>query len=200
MAAKEDILEQIVEEYLLHAGYFVRHNIKFKPLPEDPGFKTKEHSNHSDIDVIGWHPKKRGIDKLVVVSCKSWQEGFDPAKQINAAENGKKLSGREAWKSSRELWSEIWANAFLRKIKETTGISKFVYLTAVTHVVGDKSSWEKNSTFKKNLRGNPIKIIELKEMTKEIYAQLNTTVAGTEFGRTLQLFKAAGILHIDTKK
>lgn len=197
MAAKEDILEQIVEEYLLHAGYFVRHNIKFKPDSTDPGFKTKEHSNHSDIDVIGWHPKKNGIDRLVVVSCKSWQQGFNPAKQINAAENGKKLGGRDAWKSSRELWSEIWANAFLRKIKETTGISKFTYITAVTHVVGDRSIWEQNKKFKKILRGNPIKIIDLSEMMKEISPQLSTTVAGTEVGRTLQLFKAAGILNFE---
>jgi hypothetical protein len=29
VATKEDILEQIVEEYLSHKGYFVRHNIKF---------------------------------------------------------------------------------------------------------------------------------------------------------------------------
>lgn len=36
MAAKEDILEQIVEEYLLHAGYFVRHNLKFRPRSDDP--------------------------------------------------------------------------------------------------------------------------------------------------------------------
>ena len=36
MATKEDILEQIVEEYLTHRGYFVRHNIKFKPRDELP--------------------------------------------------------------------------------------------------------------------------------------------------------------------
>ena len=196
MAAKEDILEQIVEEYLLHAGYFVRHNLKFRPLPDDPGFKSKEHSNHSDIDVIGWHPKKLGIDKLVVVSCKSWQQGFNPSKQINAAEKGKKLGGRDAWKSSRELWKEIWANAFIRKIKETTGISKFTYITAVTHVVGDRSIWEQNPKFRKILQGNPIKIIDLTEMMKDISPQLSTTVAETEVGRTLQLFKAAGILNI----
>lgn len=27
MATKEDILEQLIEEYLLQDGYFVRHNI-----------------------------------------------------------------------------------------------------------------------------------------------------------------------------
>lgn len=41
VAQKEDILEQIVEEYLTHEGYFVRHNIKYRPVefkqtPSDP--------------------------------------------------------------------------------------------------------------------------------------------------------------------
>jgi len=30
MAKKEDIPEQIVEEYLVHKGYFVQHNLKFE--------------------------------------------------------------------------------------------------------------------------------------------------------------------------
>lgn len=36
MATKEDILEQLVEEYLLHQGYFVRHNVKFLPRRDHP--------------------------------------------------------------------------------------------------------------------------------------------------------------------
>jgi len=199
MAAKEDILEQIVEEYLLHDGYFVRHNLKFRPRPDDQGFITSQHSNHSDIDVIGWHPKKTGYEKLVVVSCKSWQEGFNPAKQINAVKKGAKLGGREAWKSARELWREIWANAFIREIEEATGTKKFTYITAATHVVGDRSIWENHLMFKKHLKGNPVKIIDLTQMMNFIVPRLSTTVAGTEVGRTLQLFKAAGLLTEDNK-
>ena len=44
MAQKEDILEQIVEEYLTHKGYFVRHNVKYRP-------KTFNQTQ-SDIDVL----------------------------------------------------------------------------------------------------------------------------------------------------
>jgi hypothetical protein len=50
MATKEDILEQLVEEYLLHDGYFVRHNLKFCPRRDHPDFVTNQDSNHSDID------------------------------------------------------------------------------------------------------------------------------------------------------
>ncbi|ETX13347.1 hypothetical protein OCH239_10920 [Roseivivax halodurans JCM 10272] len=31
MAMKEDILEQIVEEYLIHRGYFVQHKLAGQP-------------------------------------------------------------------------------------------------------------------------------------------------------------------------
>ena len=33
---KEDILEQLVDDYLQTEGYFTRHNLKFKP---DPGIR-----------------------------------------------------------------------------------------------------------------------------------------------------------------
>ena len=52
MATKEDILEQIVEEYLVHNGHFVQHNIKFLPRKDHPDFVLKKDSNHSDIDVL----------------------------------------------------------------------------------------------------------------------------------------------------
>ena len=79
MATKEDILEQIVEEYLVHSGYFVQHNIKFLARKDHPDFVRNQDSNHSDIDVIGYHPLLKAHKKVVVVSCKSWQRGFNPA-------------------------------------------------------------------------------------------------------------------------
>jgi hypothetical protein len=196
MAAKEDILEQIVEEYLLHRGYFVRHNLKFRPHKGDTGFNSQQDSNHSDIDVIGIHPLKEGAERVVVVSCKSWQQGFNPRKQIDAVEKNKKLGGREAWKGARELWKKIWADAFVREIEAATGQTEFTYYTAVTHIVGnERHLWEDNEEFRRNLGGNPVKLIELREMLELIAPQLGTTVAGTEVGRTLQLFKAAGLWH-----
>ena len=74
---KEDILEQLVDEYLMHKGYFTMHNVKFKPPTDDPEFDRAADSVASDIDVIAYHPCKRGKDRVVVVSYKSWQGGFD---------------------------------------------------------------------------------------------------------------------------
>lgn len=52
MATKEDILEQIVEEYLVHKGYLVQHNIKFLPRKDHPEFVLNLDSNHSDVDAM----------------------------------------------------------------------------------------------------------------------------------------------------
>ena len=68
MATKEDILEQIVEEYLLHQGYFVQHNIKFRPNAADKDFDSKCDSNHSDIDILAFHPRKGGVEQVIAVT------------------------------------------------------------------------------------------------------------------------------------
>jgi hypothetical protein len=41
MATREDILEHLVEEFLIHRGYFVRHNVKFLPRKDHANYKTR---------------------------------------------------------------------------------------------------------------------------------------------------------------
>ncbi len=196
MAIKEDILEQIVEGYLLHEGYFVRHNVKFRPDKNHLDFIPRKDSNHSDIDVLGYHPTKVGPDKVWAVSCKSWQEGFNPSKQISAILNDKKLGGKEAWKVHHELTRPKWSEAFLKAVKEATGEDRFTHVTAVTCMAKgkNKAEWENHRPFQCALRGNPIRIITLSEMIDEIGQGLTKTLATTEVGRMLQLFYAAGII------
>ena len=191
MANKEDILEQIVEEYLIHKGYFVRHNIKFRPSKDHPDFVSNQDSNHSDIDVIGYHPNKDDEQKVMVVSCKSWQNGFNPASKIEDILNNKIVSGREAWRAFRELVVPKWSDAFLEAIKDATGEARFTYVTAVTHVRGDKDVWENHVPFRAALSGNPLKILTFRDMVTDIQSELTTTLAATEVGRMLQLFSAA---------
>ncbi len=191
MATKEDILEQIVEEYLLHQGYFVQHNIKFRPDIEHDDFVTNQDSNHSDIDVLGFHPLKNGSERVVVVSCKSWQSGFNPKVEVSAIINRKKVSGRERWKSFRELVIPKWSIAFLAAVEKSTGTREFTYITAVTRLEGDKAPWEQNPEFRAAIAGNPIQILELSDMLARVVPQLSTTVANTSIGRFLQLVKAA---------
>ncbi len=193
MATKEDILEQLVEEYLLHQGYFVRHNVKFLPRRDHPDFISKQDSNHSDIDVIGFHPSLSGPNRVWVVSCKSWQDGFDPAAELKHIQQNNVVRGREAWKSFRELVVPKWSEAFLSAVASVTGQREFTYVQAVTKVVGGKTLWETYPGFVQALNGNPIRVLDLREMLNAISPTLSTTLAGTEVGRMLQLFKAAGI-------
>lgn len=193
MATKEDILEQIVEEYLVHKGYFVQHNLKFLPRKNHPDFVLNQDSNHSDIDVIGYHPILEGDRKVVVVSCKSWQSGFNPASEIDAIENDKVRRGRMAWQAFRELTVPKWSEAFVSAIRDATGTDRFTYATAVTRLIGHKAVWENHQPFSDAIGGNPVTILTFREMVTEIQQELTTTLASTEVGRMLQLFQAAGI-------
>lgn len=197
MATKEDILEQIVEEYLVHKGYFVQHNIKFLPRKDHPDFVSNQDSNHSDIDVIGYHPLINGERKVMVVSCKSWQRGFNPASEIDAIMNDKVRRGRKAWRAFRELIIPKWSEAFVKAVKDATGSDRFTYVTAVTRLTGDKSTWETHQPFRDALSGNLVSILTFREMITEIQSELTTTLAATEVGRMLQLFSAAGMNVMD---
>lgn len=189
---KEDILEQLVDEYLQHKGYFTRHNIRFKPAPDHPEYIRNQDSVASDIDVIGINPNLIGPERIVVVSCKSWQEGFRPEYWIAAFENQKKISKKEAWQKFRELANDKWSEAFLTAIKGITGSEEFTYITAVTALRGDRASWQSYEPFKTRLRGNPIRVLPFNEMLDEVYPALNTTQASSNIGRLLQLVKASG--------
>ncbi|MEQ8694467.1 MAG: hypothetical protein RIC85_03965 [Gammaproteobacteria bacterium] len=191
MATKEDILEQIVEEYLVHKGYFVQHNLKFLPRKDHPDFISNQDSNHSDIDVIGYHPLIKGDSKVMVVSCKSWQQGFNPAFELEAILMDKTRRGRKAWQAFRELTVPKWSEAFVKTVKDATGTDRFTYVTAVARLSGDKGVWEAHEPFRQAIGGNPVTILTFREMVLEIQGKLTTTLAATEVGRMLQLFAAA---------
>lgn len=193
MATKEDILEQVVEDYLLHRGYFVRHNDKYRPRDDHSEFNKREDSSRSDIDIIAFNPNLESPENVWVVNCKSWQGGFRPAHWIESIESGKKINGRLAWKSFRELSKDKWAEAFLHEVRKLTGADAFTYVTAVTDLKGERATWENYAPFRKRLAGNPIKVVTFKEMIFDIIPRLDATLAATQVGRLLQLFRAANI-------
>ncbi len=102
------------------------------------------------------------------------------------------VSGKQAWRLFRELVKKKWADGLITEIKRLTGSTKFTYVTAVTKLKGDASVWQEHLPFINNLRGNPIRILTLKEMLSDLYKKTNTTVASSEVGRLLQLIKASG--------
>ncbi len=193
MATKEDILEQLVEEYLTHKGYFVRHNIKYLPRKDHPDFVSNQDSNHSDIDVLAIHPLLEGPKSVLAVSCKSWQSGFNINKELNAIKENKKIRGRDAWRGFRELTVPKWSEAFINIVKSTTGSNSFTHVLAVTKVNGDEKIWLQYEHFLAAMQRNPLQILTFSEMISEISKEINTTLASTEVGRMLQVMKASGI-------
>lgn len=188
---KEDILEQLVDDYLKSQGYFTTHNIKFKPDPRHKDYVSNQDSVPSDIDILAVHPNKRGADKVVAVTCKSWQTGINPSALIKAIETNAKLGGRIAWKSFRELKEPKWSAAYCQKIEEMTGSKKFTYWTAVTKVIGDPSVWENHKAFQAKLNGNKIAVKTVRQLLDEMHPLIGTTVEPSQVGRLLQVIKAS---------
>jgi hypothetical protein len=190
---KEDVLEQVVDDYLQFEGYFTTHNVRFKPSKDDPGFVSRLDSVPSDVDVVGYHPKRKGHDRVAVVSCKAWQVGFD-APAILARLNGTaKNPKRPRELQFRELWLPKWADAFIAEIEELTGQSEFTYYLAVTRLRGDGSDWASDPNIRRNLRGNPFQFLTLQTMWSKVLAQVTSTPASSEMGRLAQILKAAGL-------
>jgi hypothetical protein len=189
---KEDVLEQLVDDYLQARGYFTQHNVKFRPRRDHPSFISNQDSNHSDIDVVGYNPRVEGPDRVWAVSCKSWQAGFRVRSKIDQIEKSKRAAGREAWKAFRELVQPKWTEAFVAAVKAVSGAERFTYVTAVTFVHGDRRTWEEHPTFGSAMAPNPIRLLSLSDMLSELAPELGTAVVNSQLGRTLQLMKAAG--------
>lgn len=190
---KEDVLEQIVDDYLKFSGYFTTHNVRFRPRKNHPDYVRKQDSVRSDVDVVGLHPQKAGVEHVVVVSCKAWQAGFDASAKLAELRGDKKNPKRETWKHFRELWIPKWSEAFRAKIEELTGATEFTYRIAVTRLQGDAASWSTDATIASNLPGCNIGCLPLETMWKTMLRELTTTPAASDIGRLAQLLKAAGL-------
>ena len=195
---KEDILEQVVDDYLQAKGYFTRHNVRFRPGKDRADFVLSDDSVASDIDVIGVNPHFRGHARIWVVSCKSWQRGFNVRSKLKELELNKIRSGRESWRFFRELMVPKWSDAFREAVYREAGSRRFTYVTAVTRLSGDRTLWESHKRFRSAMGGNPIRLITLSEMVAELLAAITRTPSSSDIGRTLQLLKASGFLERPT--
>jgi hypothetical protein len=190
---KEDVLEQVVEDYLNFKGYFTIHNVPFHPDKARRDYDAKEDSVPSDIDVVGINPKKRGTARVIAVTCKSWQGGFHAERLLAQLRGEKKNPKRETWRHFRELWKPKWSEAFRHQIEERTGARTFDYRIAVTRLNGDSSGWSADRTIARNLPGCSVGFLEMEEMWKAILGELTERPAPSELGRLAQLLKAAGV-------
>lgn len=147
----------------------------------------------SDVDVVGYHPGKTGRERVIVVSCKAWQDGFDATGKLAELRGEKKNPKRATWRHFRELWVPKWSEAFRQAIFDLTGEREFEYCIAVTRLRGDAAAWTEDPTIASNLPGCSIGFLSLEAMWSRMLAELTTTPASSEIGRLAQLLKAAGL-------
>lgn len=192
---KEDVLEQVVDDYLQLNGYFTMHNIRFRPSTDHPQYVSKDDSVHSDLDVLGVNPNVVGPSRVIAVSCKSWQVGFNAENKLAELRGEKKGGKRPTWRMFRELWSPKWSEAFVDRIEDLTGQRDFEYRIAVTRLVGAGSAeaWNEDATIRANLPNCPISFLTMEDMWKNVVESLGTTPAASEIGRLAQLLKASGV-------
>lgn len=209
---KEDILEQLVDGYFLRkASTFTKHNVKFKPSKKDiihlNNIERSKYAVPSDIDIIAVHLNEKDEKRVSVISCKSWQEGFDVdfyyEYLIDKEKSKTRVGTGEVWKKFRELVEPIWAKAFRDKVYEETNSYDFTYFIAITKFKKQQSKQLENfkncKLFLNSLSNhgrNKVKIefLTLESMLSAIMnEEKNTTIEATEIGRFLQLIKAADL-------
>ena len=192
---KEDVLEQIVDDYLQFMGYFTTHNVRFRPRPDHPDYVGDQDRVSSDVDVVGYHPGRTGVDRVIVVTCKAWQGGFNATRLLAELRGERPNPKRATWRHFRELWIPKWSQAFRDTIAKLTGESTFTYRIAVTrlHGGGNVDAWAEDPTIKENLGDCSFGFITLEKMWATMLAELTTTPAASEMGRLAQLLKAAGL-------
>lgn len=207
---KEDILEQLVDSYFLRKpATFTKHNVKYRPdLSKMEVYEKKKYSVHSDIDVIAIHVNEKEQRRVSIVSCKSWQNGFDVdyffenLSDIN--KHSVKVGTGPIWKKFRELVDIRWAKGFRDAVFQETGSYDFTYYIAVTKLTKTSkiNDFQECPFFLENLKESfenkvVIKFLSLDKMMKEIFKEEHSTkVESTEIGRFIQLIKAAGISNL----
>ena len=212
---KEDILEQIAEDYFLsQAGYFTKSNVKFRPDPTRKGYLAKTDSVHSDIDIVAFYTKT--TNEISVVNCKSWQGGLNFKNfknEINKAISTsppKTIGKRAFWSHFRELCIEKWCDGFIKKIREELNstdkitINYTILCTKITNYKGlnlssEIGSLETNidSFFNKidssiNLKFDIITIDKyVNFVLSGIRTKVTPAVENTHLSRTFQLLLAS---------
>ena len=191
----EDVLEQVVDDWLRRQGYFTRTNVRFGPRKGDTAFVAREHNQQSDIDVLAVRPVARGPKRVVAVSCKAMQEGFAPNTWLTQAEHGKVYRGKDARKHLRELWDPVWAASLRNRVRELCGTSRFTYVLAVTWLgrggSADTSGWTEHAKVGPNLAGNPAEVWTFDRLWDDLTTDVRASIEPSHVGRLAQLLKAS---------
>jgi hypothetical protein len=198
-----DIFEHLVEDYYVsRVGWFVKHNRKYRLLSNN----SKGVGSFSDIDIIAINEKINGKkpDRVHVISCKSWQDGFGVNDWLEIFKGKKTSKGSANRKAFREVIIDKWIKAFLETLEQETKQRDFIYKIAVIKI--KKRGYDKkdmiceiiNKRFKKRNINMKMEFLTLddiiKDMKERIEINKTKTIEPTDTGRIMQIFSSANIL------
>jgi hypothetical protein len=92
--------------------------VRFKPDPAHLDYVADLDRVPSDVDVVALHPTHTGPDRVLVVSCKSWQTGFNPRKKLTELRDNSGPKKRPTWHHFRELWSPNGPKHFETRLRD----------------------------------------------------------------------------------
>jgi hypothetical protein len=147
----------------------------------------------SDVDVVGYHPGKAQGERVIVVSSKAWQAGFDPSAKLAELRGESRTPSARPGDTSASCGFRSGARRFKPRSGGLTGQSTFDCRVDVTHLRGDSGAWQTDPTIAANLPGCSIGFLTLEEMWAQMLAELTMTPAASDIGRLAQLLKAAGL-------
>lgn len=187
----EDVLEQIVDDWLRRGGYFTRTNVRFGPVVGDAGYSSRAHNQRSDLDVLAVKLTETGATRVLAVSCRAMQAGSSPNRWLAAADANRVYNGKDARKHFRELWDPVWAAALRKRVYELTGSHHFTYALAVTRVGHggntDVDWWLQHPIVSENLAGNPCEVLTFGRMWSELRQDVKEQIEPSHVGRLTQL-------------
>ena len=191
----EDVLEQVVDDWLRRQGYFTRTNVRFGPRLGDAGYLSRDHNQQSDLDVVAIRPAAPpGPDRVLAISCKAMQAGFSPNRWLKAAEADKVYNGKNARKHLRELWDPVWMTSLRSAVRELTGTDEFTYVLAVTRLgtggSADTTVWKEHPVVGANLDSLPARVLTFGEMWEDLVNDVTQRIEPSHVGRLAQLLKA----------
>ena len=198
---KEDILEQIVDDFLQLDGYFTTHNIPFRPDKLHDEYDGRKDSVASDIDVLGYRPGPRDSSG----ACGLMQGvagGNGPAHQAPGTQAHLPAGNhRKAWQQFREIWKPKWSEAFHAAVFSRTSEQTFTYCVAVTRLNGPLNAdeaaalWMAEPIIRDSLKGCPLRFLTLEHMWLTVLDKTATRPAPSDIGRLAQFLQAARLAH-----
>ncbi|MBB5986042.1 hypothetical protein [Sphingobium lignivorans] len=164
--------EELVRAALNAQGYLTFENAAYRLHGNAKSLAGQDNPQltASDIDLIGFAPRKKGPQRVLAINCKGSREG------LRLPADAERISGRTRAPVAgcvpetgfRELCQPDWAIAFKDCIYRWTGERSFMHVMAVRSYTGEKRLWSCHPPFQQMLTEH-LDIWDLDHIVRKIH-------------------------------